>query len=163
MDFSIAFLANIDAAAKERDATIYEKSVVARRQELLDKIEAYKVTMDGALMELEIRAVDRYKMSGLCSIVRSPTFDGVMHQEYANRMRESYTFLKDNVAPALLGKLENAILVNKNEAHCQIMRLPLLDMHIEVSPKYGKPTYFTAGKEDTLIMGARADEGPIHG
>ncbi|KAL5797899.1 hypothetical protein ACOSQ2_002719 [Xanthoceras sorbifolium] len=169
MDFSIAFLANIDAATKERDAAICEKDVVAKealRRELLDKIEAYKVTMEVARTKLEIRAVDRYK--------RSPTFDGFMHQEYMNGMRESYTFFKDDVVPELLEYLDITIILNENKgketlarkrklwwAYCRMMKLSLLDMYTEAPPKDGKPTYFTAGKEGTLIMGACLDEGPV--
>ncbi|KAL5745727.1 hypothetical protein ACOSP7_026873 [Xanthoceras sorbifolium] len=41
--------------------------------------------------------------------------------------------------------------------------LPLLDMHIEVSPKDEKPIFFAAGKEGILIMGAHQHEGPICG
>ncbi|KAL5794111.1 hypothetical protein ACOSP7_002705 [Xanthoceras sorbifolium] len=150
MDFFIAFLANIDAATKERDAAICEKDVVAKealRRELLDKIEAYKVTMEVARIKLEIRAVDRYK--------RSPTFDGFMHQEYMNGMRESYTFFKDDVVPELLEKRKLWW------AYCRMMKLHLLDMYTEAPLKDGKPTYFTAGKEGTLIMGACLDKGPV--
>ncbi|KAL5756875.1 hypothetical protein ACOSQ2_021621 [Xanthoceras sorbifolium] len=84
MDFSIAisFLATIDTAANKRDDAIHEKYVVAKerealqaqRQELLDKIEAYEVTMKGAGVEMETRVVNRYK--------RSPTFDYFIHQTY---------------------------------------------------------------------------------
>ncbi|KAL5747272.1 hypothetical protein ACOSP7_024270 [Xanthoceras sorbifolium] len=91
-------------------------------------------------------------------------------------MSESYTFLKDDVALKLLGKLEAVILENDKEGketlarkrklwriHCILMRLPLLDIHTEVTPKDGKLTYFAAGKEGTLIMGARPDKRPICG
>ncbi|KAL5764625.1 hypothetical protein ACOSP7_016977 [Xanthoceras sorbifolium] len=44
-----------------------------------------------------------------------------------------------------------------------MIRLPVSDMHTEVSSKDGKPTYFATSNRGTLIMGARADEGLICG
>ncbi|KAL5745536.1 hypothetical protein ACOSP7_026682 [Xanthoceras sorbifolium] len=153
------FLANIDAAANERDAAIREKDVVTKeRDAFCERVVALEAETTALSTETE-----KYKWS--------PAFDGFMHQEYANGMREGYTFLKKDVAPELLGKAEAAILVNEKEdketmarrrklwrAHCQLMRLSLLDMHTEVPPKDEKPTYFAAGKEGTLIMGARPNE-----
>ncbi|KAL5760826.1 hypothetical protein ACOSP7_019314 [Xanthoceras sorbifolium] len=67
----------------------------AHRQELLGKIEAYEVTIEGAR--------------------RSPAFDGFMHQEYVNEMKEIHAFFKDDVVPKLLQKLEKAILENEKD------------------------------------------------
>ncbi|KAL5760941.1 hypothetical protein ACOSQ2_019779 [Xanthoceras sorbifolium] len=79
--------------------------VEKQRQELLDVIDAYEVTMEGARIEMEIRSLDRYK--------RSPTFDGFMYHEYVNGIRESCAFLKDNVAQELLESIDKAILKNE--------------------------------------------------
>ncbi|KAL5833226.1 hypothetical protein ACOSQ3_016900 [Xanthoceras sorbifolium] len=44
-----------------------------------------------------------------------------------------------------------------------MMKLPLLDMHTETTPKDGKPSYDAANKWGTLILGKGLDEGPIRG
>ncbi|KAL5767816.1 hypothetical protein ACOSQ2_014599 [Xanthoceras sorbifolium] len=140
------YLTNVDVVAKERDASVKERDMLRK--------------------QIKIRSVDWYK--------RSPVFDGFMHQEYINGMRESRTFFKDNVAQELLKSLDKAILKNENarkktlkrakklwRAYCRMMKLPLLDMHIETPPKDRKPTFFIAGKDETLIMGACSNEGLI--
>ncbi|KAL5752108.1 hypothetical protein ACOSQ2_022615 [Xanthoceras sorbifolium] len=169
-DISLLFLANIDAAAKEREAAIHEKDAAIKERDALRKNYWRKLklmkSIEGAIMETKIRAVDRYK--------KSLAFDSFTYQEYVNGMRESRTFFKDDVAQELLEKLNRSILENENDgkktlakvrklwqAHCQMMKLSFLDMHTEGPPKDGKPTSFGAGKGGTLIMGACSDEGPI--
>ncbi|KAL5764057.1 hypothetical protein ACOSQ2_016651 [Xanthoceras sorbifolium] len=100
-------------------------------QELLDKVEAYEVMVDGAKVLLKIRAVDRYK--------RSSTFDAFMYREFANEMKESQSFLKDTVDKNALADLDAAIRENEQDmeqtmkkrrklwfSHYRMKKLPIL-------------------------------------
>ncbi|KAL5843089.1 hypothetical protein ACOSQ3_013692 [Xanthoceras sorbifolium] len=60
--------------------------------------------MDGAKVELEIQAMDQYK--------RSSAFDAFMYQEFANRMKESHSFLEGLVDLKPLENFDVAALKN---------------------------------------------------
>ncbi|KAL5827751.1 hypothetical protein ACOSQ3_019598 [Xanthoceras sorbifolium] len=143
----------INAAAKERDVAIREKDAVAKERDALRKrvaaLKAEKVAISAEKEET----------------ISSPAFDGFMHQEYVNEMKEIHAFFKDDVAPKLLQKLEKAILENEKDRKGDLGQeeeLPILDMHKKTPPKDEKSTFFTFGKEGTLIIGARLAKGSMH-
>ncbi|KAL5819387.1 hypothetical protein ACOSQ4_023229 [Xanthoceras sorbifolium] len=55
-------------------------------QELNNKVDSFKYLMDGAKIEMKIRAVDRYKSS--------LAFDAFMHWKFRNGMKECQSFLQ---------------------------------------------------------------------
>ncbi|KAL5750688.1 hypothetical protein ACOSP7_025291 [Xanthoceras sorbifolium] len=60
--------------------------------------------MEGAKVEMEIKAVDRYK--------NSPTFDSFMHWEFRNSMKECQSFLQPLADKKVLEDLYAAIANN---------------------------------------------------
>ncbi|KAL5799438.1 hypothetical protein ACOSQ4_032322 [Xanthoceras sorbifolium] len=121
--------------------------------------------MKRAKIEMEIRAMDRYKAS--------PTFDAFMHREFRNDINECRELIQSDVSPEVLHTIDLAIANNVNRskvdlqharkvwrAHCWSWKLLVLDMHIEIPKQAGMPKAYGSEKSGSNILGSRVDTGP---
>ncbi|KAL5763239.1 hypothetical protein ACOSP7_019503 [Xanthoceras sorbifolium] len=107
--------------------------------------------LEGAKIEMEIRAMDHYK--------DSLAFDAFMHRKFRNGLKECQSFLQDMVNKETLVKLDAAIQNNAKmreqtqrklrkqwRAHCRMKKLTILDMHLELPSKEGIPKLYENDK-----------------